>query len=162
MHQGPAIWTDEDFDAFFHGDVALEREFVAALGAARDRISAFGHAIPIEYLRTSISGPYREAPPTAGLIRAIDEVRDLFPVLAGESASEDAVEVIWASDRKRRVEIVHRNDGLFQILLYREFLGDGEWEPDAYWLPVGREAILTDTLEGAKALADEELRLMGD
>jgi hypothetical protein len=160
-YQGPGVWTDEDFDAFFHGDVALEREFVAVLGAARERVEGFGGRVPIEYLTTSIGGPYREAPPTAGLIRAIDRLRDLFPVLAGEAASEDAV-VVWASDRKRRAEIVRREDGLFQIFLCREVPGDGEWEPDAYWAPVGRDVILTDTLERAKALADEELRLMGE
>lgn len=161
-HQGPGVWTDDDFDAFFQADVALEREFVSVLGAARDRVDAFGDVVPSEYLRTGISSPFREAPSTAGLIRAIDKLRGLFPVLPGEVASEDAIEVLWASDRKRRAEIVRRDDGLFQVFLYREFPGDGEWEPDAYWLPVGREAILTDTLERAKALANEELRLMGD
>jgi hypothetical protein len=158
----PGVWADEDFDAFFHGDVALEREFVAVLGAARDRVEAFGDGVPVVSLTTSVGDPFREAPPTAGLIRAIDRLRDLFPVLAGEAASENAVEVIWASDRKRRAEIVRRDDGLFQIVLWREVPGDGEWEPDAYWSAADRDAILTDTLERAKALADVELRLLGD
>jgi hypothetical protein len=59
------------------------------------------------------------------------------------------VEVVWAADRKRRAEIIRRDDGLFQIFLAREVPGDGEWEPDAYWAPVGRDALLTDTLERA-------------
>jgi hypothetical protein len=160
-YQGPGGWMGDDFDAFFHGYAPLEREFVAVLGAARDRVNAFGDVVPIDRLRSGLGHPFREPPPIDGLIRAIDGLRDLFPILDGEIASKDALEVMWTSGRRGRAEIFRREDGLFQIFLYREVRGDGEWEPDVYWSPVGREAILTDTLESAKVLAEEELRVIG-
>src|SRR5262249_9014296 len=146
IYEGPGVWTGDDFDAFFHGDAPLEREFVAVLGAARDRVNTVGDVVPIDRRRNGLGHPFREPSPVDGFIRAIDGLRDLFPILDVEIASKGALEVMWTSGRKGRAEIVRRDDGLFQILLYREVRGDGEWEPDVYWSPVGREAILTDTL----------------
>ncbi len=159
-YEGPGVWTGEDFDAFFHGDVDLERRFVALLGAARDRVKAFGDVVPLEYVRAHIGFAWTEAPATSVWLEGIDKLRSLFPILQGEAVATEAVAVLWASDRKRRAEIMHRGDRLFQVFLYREVQGDGEYEPDAYWSPVGRDAILTDSLERATVLAEEELRLM--
>jgi hypothetical protein len=159
-YEGPGVWTGEDFDDFFHRDVALERPFVVLLGAAYDRVKGFGDIVPLEYVRANIRGTWTEPPATSDWLKAIDKLRSLFPVLQGEAVAAETVAVVWAADRKRRAEIIHRKEGLLQVLLYREMPGDGEYEPDAYWLPVGRDAILTDSLERAKALANEELRLV--
>lgn len=159
-HEGPGVWTGEDFDSFFHRDPALEREFVALLGAADDRVRAFGEVVPVAYVKAHVNPTWRESPKSSGWLEAIRKLRELFPILPGEAVSAAAVAVVWASSRKQRAEILRRDDGLFQVFVYREVPGDGEWEAGPYWSPVGREAILADTLERAKTLAEEELRLV--
>lgn len=68
------------------------------------------------------------------------------------------LEVIFSEDRTRKAEIGLRRDGLFQVWLFREVAGEGEFEPKVYWSPFGRETILTDSLDRAKALAEDEIR----
>ncbi|AKU95100.1 hypothetical protein AKJ09_01764 [Labilithrix luteola] len=67
------------------------------------------------------------------------------------------LEVIFSGDRTCKAEITWRRDGLFQIWLFREVPREGEYEPEVYWSPFGREAILADSLERAKALAEDEI-----
>ena len=67
------------------------------------------------------------------------------------------VEEIWSADRRRKAVIVRRDDGLFQVWLHREVAGDGEFEPESYWSPIGHDAILTDTLDRARSVAEGEL-----
>lgn len=69
------------------------------------------------------------------------------------------LEVIFSEDRTRKAEITWRRDGLFQVWLSREVPGEGEYEPEVYWSPLGRQAILADSLDRAKALAEDEIRL---
>ncbi len=83
---------------------------------------------------------------------AIDELR-------GESDTYGSiVEVLFTDDRKYKAEIRWRRDDLFQVWVFREVPGDGAYEPVTYWSPMGRDAILADTLERAKLLAEAELR----
>ena len=71
-------------------------------------------------------------------------------------AAGAVVEVVFSNDRRCKAQICSRQDGLFQIWLFREVPGDSDCEPS--WSPVGRDAILTDTRERAKSLAAEALR----
>jgi hypothetical protein len=50
---------------------------------------------------------------------------------------------------------------VFQVSLSREFFEDGPYGSYTYWAATNREAILTDSLERARSLAEEELRLLG-
>lgn len=69
---------------------------------------------------------------------------------------------LWSKSRKQKAEIRRRADGVFQLSLFREFFEDGPYGSYTYWASTNREAILTDTVERARALAEEELRLLGD
>jgi hypothetical protein len=83
---------------------------------------------------------------------ALDELR------AETEIDDSIVEVLFTPDRSCKAEIKRRRDGQLQVWLLREVPADSEYESEAYWSPVGRDAILTDTLERAKALAEEALR----
>lgn len=52
--------------------------------------------------------------------------------------SESVVEVIVSPNGELEAEIRLRADGLYQVSLSRWVRGDGEYEPDAYWSPVGQ------------------------
>lgn len=90
---------------------------------------------------------------------ALDELRE-------ETANNDPapnVELeLWSPNRKQKAEIRRRADGVFQVVLSREFFEDGPYGSYTYWSSTNREAILTDSLERARSLAEEELRLLGD
>lgn len=83
---------------------------------------------------------------------AIDALRN------EEEIHEPIVDVVLSEDRTCKAEIHRRRDGLFQVWLFREVPGDGEHEPDAFWSPLGRDAILADTFDRAKELAEEAIR----
>jgi hypothetical protein len=84
---------------------------------------------------------------------------DAINELRGESDIYGSiVDVLLTDDRKYKAEITWRRDGLFQVWLFREVEAGGEYGPEAYWSPLGRDAILVDTLERAKLLAEAELR----
>ena len=81
---------------------------------------------------------------------------------AKESPAPNVELEIWSPNRKHKAEICRRADGVYQVVVSREFFEDGPYGSYTYWSSVNREAILADCLERARSLADEELRLLGD
>ncbi len=72
------------------------------------------------------------------------------------------MEILWSASRTRKAEIRQRDDGLYQVDLSRKYFEKGPYGAYTYWASTNRAAILTDTAERARALAEEELRLLGD
>jgi hypothetical protein len=86
---------------------------------------------------------------------AIEELRNEVGIYG------PVIEIMFSEDREFKAEINWRRDGVFQVWVFRKVPGDGEYEPEAYWSPVRREAVLADTLDRAKDLAGEALRSSG-
>ncbi|HVH46226.1 MAG TPA: hypothetical protein VM925_27980 [Labilithrix sp.] len=65
-----------------------------------------------------------------------------------------------SADRRHRVDIRAREDGLLQVLCYRWYEPGPEDEychGEAWWAEEHGPAILTDSIEQARQLAREEL-----
>jgi hypothetical protein len=70
------------------------------------------------------------------------------------------VEYLPSTDGSRRAAILRREDGVFVIEIERQVRGDDLYEPKCFWSRVGRDVTLTDTLERARQLAAEALRMV--
>lgn len=71
----------------------------------------------------------------------------------------EIIKSFLSSDEKYKVEIIHREDNLFQIELFR--LESDEHPVQGkkyYWSPISKESILTDTVENAIKLVEEYLK----
>ena len=65
--------------------------------------------------------------------------------------------MLFSDDRTRKAEISLTPEGLYQVVVYREVVGDGEFEPKSSWSPMGKNVILADTMERATNLANQDL-----
>ena len=87
-----------------------------------------------------------------------DELDALSGRRGGETAPDNPIlAVLFSDDRTRKAEISLTPEGLYQVVAYREVVGDGEFEPKAYWSPMGKRIILADTMDRATNLANQEL-----
>lgn len=69
----------------------------------------------------------------------------------------EIVDTIIAPDSQRKVEILRRDDGLFQILAYRSLRdqNDGYGVTETFWSEVKMPVTITDSLLRAGELAQE-------
>jgi hypothetical protein len=85
--------------------------------------------------------------------------QDALDALGNDADPSAIVEVVFSEDRTCKAEIRRRRDGLLHVSVFREIPGDGEYEPEAFWSPHGRAVVLADSVERAKELAEEAVRL---
>lgn len=86
---------------------------------------------------------------------------DAIAELRAEGATRDATIEIFNADRSYKAAVYTRRDGLFEVVVYRMVEDENELGTESYWSSVGKNVVLTDSLERAKALAHDELRACG-
>jgi len=71
----------------------------------------------------------------------------------------EIIKSFLSSDEKYEVEVIHREDNLYQIESFRLESDDHPIQGmKYYWSPISKESILTDTVENAIKLAEEYLK----
>jgi hypothetical protein len=72
--------------------------------------------------------------------------QDALDELGNDADRSPIVEVVFSKDRTCKAEVRRRRDGLLLVSVFREISGDGEYEPEAYWSPQGRDVVLADSV----------------